>query len=166
MIPPGGRVVDLAGGDGGGALFLADRGLDACLVDVADVALERAAVFARRRELSLRTLRADLADRPLGWVLDQLGPPAPALVTCWNYLDRTLLRSVADDLPGGARFAVAIATTTNRQRHERPPARFLLDPGELATLVVPDDRSRLRVLHRREGWADDRHVAELVVEAR
>jgi hypothetical protein len=60
----------------------------------------------------------------------------------------------------------AVATTTNLERHRRPPARFLLDPGELARLVVGDRASRLRVHHRREGWADDRHRAEIAVEAR
>jgi hypothetical protein len=165
MLPPGGVAVDLAGGDGGGALFLAERGFATTLVDVSDVALERAARLAEHRHLELRTERFDLAGLGLGRVLELLGPPPPDVVTCFHHLQRPLLASVADDLPPGALFLAAIATTTNLERHERPPARFLLEPGELVELVVGDG-SQLQVLHRREGWADDRHRAEIVVRRR
>lgn len=165
LLPPAGVAVDLAGGDGGAALFLGGRGLEPTLVDVSDVALARAESLARSHHLSLRTVRHDLAGRPLGQILTRLGGSSPAIVTCFNYLDRVLLGSIPTELPVGCRFMAAVATTTNLERHPNPSARFLLDPGELADLVVGVG-SRLSVLHRREGWADDRHRAEIVVEAR
>lgn len=165
LLPTSGRAVDLAGGDGGAALFLADRGLSVTVVDVADVALDRVRAFTDGTDPAVTTARLDLSGRPLAEVLDAVGPPAPALVTCTNYLDRILLASVADGLPAGARFAAAIATTANLERHDRPTPRFLLAPGELEELVVGRAAGRLRLLHRREGWAEDRHRAELVVEA-
>lgn len=165
LLPIAGRAVDLAGGDGGAGLLLAGRGLPTTVVDVSDVGLRRADGFARRHGLDLGTLRFDLRGHRLGEVLAAVGGPAPAVVTCFNFLDRTLLASVATDLPSGCRFLAAIATVTNLERHERPPARFLLERGELESLVLGDGARPLRVLHRREGWADDRHRAEIAVEA-
>ncbi len=166
MVPASGQAIDLAGGDGGDVLALAARGLDAVLVDGSAVALDRASAFADRRELPLTTVRLDLAGRRLGEVLDAVGRPRPAVVTCVSFLDRDLLASVAADLPGGSRFLASIATTTNLERNPRPSARFLLRRGELFDLVAGPGSDRLRVLHRRQGWSDDRHHAELVVEAR
>lgn len=166
LLPDRGRAIDLAGGDGGGGLFLARRGLDAVVVDGSTAALDRARAFAAADGIPLTTMAMDLDGVALSMVLSAVGPPAPSIVTCCNFLDRRLLASVADGLPSGARFLAAIATTTNLERHPRPSRRFLLEPGQLASLVLGSSSERLRVLHRREGWAEDRHLAELVVEAR
>lgn len=166
LIPTSGRALDLAGGDGGGALFLGRRGLEPTVVDVSPVALDRAVSFAAAEDLPLATIQADLGRVPLTDLLDVVGWPTPTVITCCNYLHRPLLASVAGGLPSGARFVVAIATSTNLERHARPSARFLLEPGELVSLVVGQAPSRLRILHRREGWSPEGHRAELVVEAR
>lgn len=165
LLPTEGRAVDLAGGDGGGGLFLARRGLSTTVVDVSSVALARASVFAEADGAALEAVEVDLGGADLGAVLDAVAGPPPAIITCFNYLDRAILSSVGAHLPTGARFMVAIATTTNLECNRRPPERFLLEPGELGSLVGID-RSSLQVLHRREGWADGRHLAELVVRAR
>jgi hypothetical protein len=175
-LPTTGLAVDLAGGNGGGALWLAERGLDTVLVDVSEVALAQAAEAAANRSLALVTACVDLADRPLTDVVDEVtaaGVVASGqtidLITCFHYLDRTLLASVVDGLPSGAIFMAAIATVTNQERNARPSARFLLQPGELAALVVGSDdaSTQLDVLHRHEGWNDtDHHEAELVVRRR
>lgn len=166
VLPASGAAIDLAGGDGGAGLLLAARGLATTVVDVSDVGLGRAEAFARRRHLDLRTVELDLRGRRLGEVLRVIGEPLPAVVTCFNFLDRTLLASVGDDLPIGCRFVAAIATVANLERHARPPGRYLLERGELASLVSGGAGRRLALLHRREGWADDRHRAEIAVEAR
>lgn len=166
LLPERGRAVDLAGGDGGGARFLARRGLEPIVVDGSSVALERATAFAASDGFELGTRQVDLARTRLATVLEVVGQPTPSVITCFNYLDRSLLASIAGDLPSGTRFIVAVATTTNLERNRRPPERFLLRPGELPALVVGPGPSPVRVLHRREGWADGRHLAELAVEAR
>ncbi|MEM9562534.1 MAG: class I SAM-dependent methyltransferase [Actinomycetota bacterium] len=165
-LPTAGVAIDLAGGDGGDAIALADWGLDAVLVDWSRAALDRATTFAARLDRPLTTVRLDLAGRRLADVLAAIGEPRPAVVTCVNYLDRDLLASVAADLPPGGRFLASIATTTNLERNQRPPAPFLLGRGELFDLVTASRPDRLRVLHRRQGWCDDRHHAEVAVEAR
>jgi hypothetical protein len=176
LLPDHGMAVDLAGGDGGAALELAGRGNQAALVEVSDVAIERAEAAAGRRPGSaagrFTGVNFDLADRTLGHALaavaaagagpDSKSSAAVTVVTCFHYLNRTILRSVAADLPPGAVFAAAIATTTNLERHPRPSARFLLDPGELRELVI--GRSDLEVVHWAEGWVrTGHHEAELVV---
>lgn len=165
VLPARGRAVDLAGGDGGGGLFLARRGLDTTVVDISPIALERASTFAAAEGLELTTVDTDLAGRRLGEILELVGDRSPAVVTCFHYLSRPLLTSVGRDLPAGCRFVVSIMTTADLRPDDRRSSRFLLGPGELAGLVLGSGPNRLRVLHRREGWAAGRHRAELAVEA-
>ena len=65
LLPRRGRALDVAGGSGRNALWLARRGLDVTLADVSDVALERAVREARLRGLALETLQVDLEAAPL-----------------------------------------------------------------------------------------------------
>lgn len=49
-------------------------------------------------------------------------------------------------------------TRTNLARHEKPPARFLLEDGELPGLI-----QGLRIEHYEEGWlSEGRHEAVVV----
>ena len=165
FLPAPTVAVDLAGGNGGGALWLAERGFDPVLVDVSDVALTQASDVAALRSLPLRTACVDLAGWPLATILDEV-PADVGLVTCFHYLNRALLSSIGAGLPPGAVFMAAIATETNLERNARPSARFLLKPGELAALVLGDGSpgTELEVLHSNEGWTDTgHHEAELVV---
>lgn len=148
-------VLDVACGWGDAGLWLADRGADVTFTDVSAVAL--AAVEARAADsgLTVKTVARDLADGAL-----PLGPWTA--ITCVHYLDRELLPQLGADLAPGGRLVVAIATTTNLERHERPSARFLLDPDELPTLV-PD----LDVVEFSEAWrGNDTHEAWLVATPR
>ena len=178
---PGGNrwfAVDLAGGDGDGAVALARRGFATVLVDVSDVALEVAARRAEAAGVSIETVLLDLEDLTLGQVLDVIKravpdlttpaePPAGSeprlLITCTHYLNRPLLRSVPNQLPPGATFAAAIATERNLQRNRRPSARFLLDDGELVSLLAGSEAGYV-VLHEREHWTSEgTNEAEVVV---
>jgi SAM-dependent methyltransferase len=62
-LPPG-RVLDLAGGEGRNAIWLAGRGWEAELVEFSDVALERARMLAAEREVTLVTTLADVTAAP------------------------------------------------------------------------------------------------------
>ncbi len=186
LLPNQGLAVDLAGGSGAGAIFLASLGLSPVLVEVSEVALELAATnmaaagrtatrgttasgTATRR---LQTVQLDLSSctlaEALSVVATDVGPDGPpvAVVSCFHYLQRGLLQSVATDLPAGAIFACSIATVNNLERNERPSRRFLLEPGELKRLVVgrSDGETDLEVLHDHEGWNERaQHEAELLV---
>jgi SAM-dependent methyltransferase len=115
-LPPG-RVLDLAGGEGRNALWLADRGWAATVVDFSQVALDRARALASERfgvhDQRLVTVRADLLTyRPEPASFDlvlvvylQLPSSARAAV---------LARAAATVAPGGRLLVVAA------RRHRRP----------------------------------------------
>ncbi len=150
-LPRSGRALDVAGGTGQVAEILAARGLDTTVADVSDVALQR---VAERAEDSGRTITT----RCIDLVADGLPSGPWDVITCFNYLNRPLLGTVADELRPGGLLLVVIATRTNLERHERPSRRFLLDEGELPTLI-----GELTIeLHREEWGLDGRHCAELV----
>ena len=151
VLPRRGRALDVGGGSGRHALWLARRGLDVTLADVSDVALGRAARAAAAEGLSLTTVEVDLEAAPL--------PPGPwDLVLCVYFLHRPLFPVLAAELAPGGLLVVAHATRTNLERHPRPGSRWVLEDGELPTLV-----RGLEVLGYEEGWLEaGRHEARLV----
>lgn len=161
LLPTGGRALDVAGGTGRDALWLAGRGLAVTLVDVSDTALAEA------------TRRAVAAGAPLDVVRCELGvDPLPEgafdVIVVHHWLDRDVWRALPDHLAVGGLLLACQPTVTNLERHDRPPRRFLLDDGEVgrlaAELAAPRDGARFEVVVAIEGWNDrDRHEAELVV---
>jgi tellurite methyltransferase len=151
QLPSTGRALDVAGGSGHDALWLARRGLDVTLVDVSDVALERAVEAARESGVSLRVQRLDLEVEPL--------PPGPfEVVLCLNYLWRPLFATFPEVLAPGGLLVFAQPTRSNLQRNPHPSARFLLEDGELPRLLQD-----LEVVSSTEAWTGEgRHEARLV----
>jgi len=151
LLPRTGRALDLAGGAGRHALWLARRGLAVTLADVSDVALESARAVARAEGLPLETRRVDL--------LHEAPPAGPwDLVLCTYFLHRPLFALFPALLAEGGLLAFAHATRTNLTRHPRPGPDHLLDDGELPSLVrglVPTVAT--------EGWSESgRHEARLL----
>jgi tellurite methyltransferase len=149
-LPASGRALDVGSGSGRHALWLAAHGLDVTAVDISPIALERAEHEAGRRGLRLRTVCMDLdGDMPEGlW----------DVVLLSNFLHRPLLGRAADLLVPGGQLIVDHPTRTNLERHERPSARFLLEDGELPSLVPG-----LRIVHHSEAWRDNgRHEAHFI----
>jgi tellurite methyltransferase len=155
LLPRRGRALDVAGGTGRNALWLARRGLDVTLADISGVALELARQDAARSGVPVRTLAIDLESEPL--------PPGPwDLIVCVHYLWRPLFDAIPAALAPGGRLVVVHPTRSNLQRHGRPAARHLLEDGELPGLVRDLD-----VLRYEEGWAEGgRHEARLVARRR
>jgi tellurite methyltransferase len=151
LLPRTGRALDVAGGSGRHALWLATRGLDVTLVDVADVGLELAAAEARRRDLTLEVHQRDLESQGL--------PPGKwDMIVCFHYLHRPLFGSFPAALAPAGLLVCEIATVRNLERHDRPPRPYLLEEGELAALA-----GDLETVSYDEGWVDDhRHCARLV----
>lgn len=151
-LPPPGRAVDLAGGAGRHALWLARRGFAVTVVDRAEAGLQLAARRAAARGLEVTTQVRDLeAEGP---------PPGPwDLVLVHHYLDRPTLAGLAATLAPGGRALFVQPTARNLERHPRPSRRWLLDEGEAAGLFPG-----LEVLHLDESWAFGRHEARVVAE--
>lgn len=146
-----GRALDLAGGTGRHALWLAERGWDATLVDISPTAVAVAAASGSRRGLRLATEVVDLDDS------DPLGGPWD-LVIIHHYLNRALLARVHQLLSPGGTLVICHPTKINLERNPRPTARFLLEPAELPTLLT-----QLQLSAYFEGWtAQGRHEAQAV----
>jgi tellurite methyltransferase len=157
LLPSAGRALDVAGGGGRNAVWLAQHGLDVTLVDVSDEACRQATDRAAAAGVPLTVRRLDLETDP---------PPAGPwdLVVFHHYLDRALVRALWTALRPGGLLLVCQPTVRNLERHPRPSRRWLLAEGELAELArrLPD----AEVLQLAEGWTDEgRHEARLVARA-
>ena len=128
LMPQGGRALDVAGGTGRHALWLARRGLDVILADISGVALELARREAAGAGLPLRTLAIDLEAEPL--------PPGPwGLILCVDFLWRPLFEAIPAAPARGGLLVVVHPTRSNLRRHSRPGPRHLRGDGELPGLA-------------------------------
>jgi tellurite methyltransferase len=150
-LPQSGRALDVAGGGGRHAIWLAQRGLKVTLVDISEKGLAIAEQRALEAGVTLRTCCLDLDEEPL--------PAGPwDLIVSFHYLQRSLFSQIPGVLAPGGLLIVVQPTKKNLQRHEKPPADYLLEEGELPRLAAG-----LEALHYQEGWlAEGRHDALLV----
>jgi tellurite methyltransferase len=158
LLPARGRALDLAGGAGRHAVWLARRGLEVTCADVSPVGLERARQAAQAAGVSIATRVLDVDA-----LLDGREVVEPQdLVVIFHFLERRLFPRLRDLLaPGGLALFVQ-PTTTNLERHAHPSARFCLQPGEARALATA---SGLEVLRHDEGWlAEGRHEALLLLQ--
>jgi SAM-dependent methyltransferase len=154
-LPRSGRALDVAGGAGRHGIWLAQRGLDVTIADISPLGLARAREDAAAVGVHIATLETDLELDPF--------PSGPwDLIASVCYLMRPLYAVYPRVLAPGGILAIVQPTKTNLQRHDKPPADFLLDDGELPQLVAGLD-----VVHYEEGWLiDGRHDAVVVARRR
>lgn len=151
---PGGAL-DLAGGAGRHAIWLARRGWNVKLIDVSDVALQ----FARQNFSQSPTptsgkLTCELVD--LHSVHD-FGKDRFDLVMVFFYLQRALFPALLQALkPGGFLFYKTFTIEQLQFKKGPTDPAFLLQPNELPKLIAP-----MQVLLYREQ-VKEKAVAELV----
>jgi tellurite methyltransferase len=160
LLPATGRALDVAGGIGRDAVWLAGRGLDVTLVDVSDAACAEATRRAVEVGVALDVERRELGTDPL--------PAGPFdVIVVHHWLDRDVWRELPAHLGVGGVLLARQPTVSNLERHDRPPRRFLLDDGEVTALAdqlaAPRDGASFTVVETSEGWTDGRHEAQLVV---
>jgi SAM-dependent methyltransferase len=163
-----GRALDLAGGEGRNAIWLAEQGWDVELVEFSAVALEKAAAIAHERGLALRTTLADVTDEP---GLD----PADLVLVCYLQLATeplalALAHAATLVAPGGTLVVIAHERDNLEHGHGGPPdARFLPTVAEVLAAI---DGQGLDVEHagqvRRTVETDEgpREAIDLLVRAR
>lgn len=151
LLPTTGRALDVGGGAGRHALWLARRGLDVTIADISEVGLALASERARAEGLAVRTVQADLESEPL--------PEGPwDLIVVFHFLLRPLFGVFKEALAQGGVLAVVHPTRSNLARHDKPGPAFLLEDGELPGLV-----KGLQIVRSDEGWLEEgRHEARLL----
>ncbi len=153
-LPTRGTALDVAGGAGRHAVWLAQRGLAVTLADVSEVGLVLARQRARQAGVTIRTQQVDLCEEHL---------PAGrwSLILCCLYLHRPLFGVFPQLLQPEGVLVVIQPTLKNLERNERPPQEYLVAEGELPSLVP-----QLEIVHHQETWSpEDRHEAVLVARA-
>lgn len=120
-VPTTGRALDLACGSGATAVWLAQRGLTVCGVDVSAVAIEQARELARRHGVS-DTCEFSVAD------LDDGLPPWPPvdIIVCHRFRDPRLYPAMVDRLTAGGLLAISVLSEVGAQ-----PGPFRAAAGEL-----------------------------------
>jgi len=149
FLPQQGTAVDLAGGSGRHARWMARQGLDVTVVDIAPSGLALATERARAEGLTLHPLVHDLDD----------GLPSGQwdVVLVSFFLLGPLLHRVHHAVAPGGVFVYLHPTRTNLERHDRPSARWLLEPGEVTAVAG------LQTEHLDEGWGSSgRHELRYV----
>jgi tellurite methyltransferase len=147
-----GRALDIAGGVGRHALYLAKRGWLVTLMDISEVALQRARRLAEESEVHIFTEQVDLSEA-------QLPVSSYDLIVVFFYLERSLLPQIAAALrPGG--FLIYKTYTREQIKLGGGPSHpmHLLEPDELLHAFAG-----LQILHYRETLKD-KAVAELVAK--
>ncbi len=151
-FPQPGRCLDLAGGVGRHAIFLAERGWDVTLLDISPAALDIANREIAKRGLHIAVEQADLTQTPL--------PTATFdLILNFFYLERALFSPIAAALkPGG--LLIFKTYTHDQLRLGGGPSHsmHLLESNELLRAFAG-----LRILHYHESFKD-KAVAELVAQ--
>lgn len=158
LLPTAGRALDVAGGKGRNAIWLAERGLEVVLVDVSDVAVAHVNELAATARLPLTAVAVALTS--------ELVPPGPFdLILAHHYLDRAVWMALPSRLAPGGVLLLCQPTVHNLERHARPPAEWLLEAGEVATLAASMTANPgFAALEATEAWTrDDRHEGHLVV---
>jgi SAM-dependent methyltransferase len=165
LFPNGGSALDLAGGTGRHAIWLAKRGWEVTLIDVSDVGVEQARENAGRFASNIRFVIDDLT----GFLASQTQDSQRQfdLVIVFYYLEREIFPEILKALrPGGlliykTHMRPITASDADRDGEKKltqgpKNAAYLLMPGELPRLA-----KGLRIMHYREDLAG-RATAELI----
>ena len=162
-----GRALDLAGGEGRNALWFAEQGWAAELVEFSAVALEKAAAIAAQRGVTLRTTLADMTEAP---AID----PADLVLVCYLQLTpeplaRALAHAATLVAPGGTLLVIAHERDNLEHGYGGPPdPTFLptvadvLDAVDGRGLVVERAEQVRRPVETDEG---PREAIDLIVRA-
>jgi len=156
LLPAAGDALDVASGTGRHAIWLAEQGFGTLAIDRDAAAIATLNDESSRRGLSIRTQVVDLeAGRPI------LARDSFDLVVVVHYLHRPLFPAIVSALRRGGVLVYETFTRTQAARGKPTNPAFLLEPGELQTLVQP-----LEIRASREGDFEGRMVASVVAARR
>jgi SAM-dependent methyltransferase len=151
---PRGRALDLAMGTGRNAIYLSQMGFEVEGVDVSAEAVNSADERARRSGVLIKGQVADLENRY------RIEKQAYDVITCFNYLQRSLIPQIIDGLRTGG-MVVYETFIVDQARFGKPKnPDHLLKHNELL-----DTFRDLRCLRYREGIIENRKaIASIIAE--
>ena len=152
LLPQAGDALDVACGNGRHALWLAERGLRCYAVDRDAAAIERLKEEAARRGLPLVAHVLELEQGDV-----HFSPPTYDLIVVVRYLHRPLMPTLIQALRPGGLLVYETFTRAQAARGKPTNPAFLLESGELLTLVEP-----LEILASREGDYDSGMIASVI----
>jgi tellurite methyltransferase len=147
-----GRALDLAGGAGRHAFWLAERGWNVTLADISDEGVSIAARRAAKSGLTLE-IRRESAAETIAWAKSQ---PFDLIIVFWSLI-RDHFAVLPHALALGGTLLYKTYTSDHRRFSEGHSLSFALDPGELKTAFPTLDT----ILYREAGG-----VAELIARGR
>ena len=160
-VPPG-RALDLGCGEGGDALWLAEKGWDVVAVDISRTALDRAEAEAARRGVTVdfrqHDLSAGVPDGPFDLVSAQFFQSPVELPR-----EQVLRAAAAEIAPGGLLLVVGHAAPPPWATHQHDPALMPPAAEVLASLALTDGWDVVRADDLlREATGPDGQQAELL----
>ena len=152
FLPKKGRAIDVAGGPGRNALWLAKKGFDVTLVDISDEALTIAKERAITLNLTMTYAEVDLEEGSF--------PEGPwDLVLCHHYLPIPILPDFRRTLSPHGLLVICHPTKKNIERNAHPSARYLVDEGVMRTKL-----KEYKVTVYKEAWFDGVHEVRLLAQ--
>jgi SAM-dependent methyltransferase len=143
-------ALDLGGGVGRHALWLASRNWQVTVVDLSDVAIRKLSQSALEQNVKLDLLVGDASDY-------KFEPARFDLILLFYHLDRSLFPKIVYALKPGGLLICKMSVRWKSDGMSTAAGTGPLEKNELPTLV-PD----LHILHHRERPVRDRGVAEFV----
>lgn len=152
VLPPAGEALDVASGRGRNARWLAARGLRTLAIDRDPLAI---ADIRRTAEEGHLPLRAEVVD--LETADTTLPVSAYDVVVVVHYLHRPLFPALRAALRPGGVLVYETFTRAQALRGKPTNPAFLLEPGELRTLVAP-----LQIVFEREGEVEGKMLSSVI----
>jgi SAM-dependent methyltransferase len=150
LFPNAGMALDLAGGLGRHALWLASRSWQVTVVDLSDVAIRKLSHAALEQNLKLELLVADASDY-------NFEPSRFDLIVLFYHLDRHLFPKMVSALKPGGLLICKMSLRWNSNGESTRATTHPLERNELPSLLP-----ELHVLSHQERPIRDRGVVELV----
>jgi len=149
QFPPGARILDVGGGSGRNAIWLAKHGHRVTIADVSAAGLDIARNSAVDAGVEIATVCMDFDTDPI--------PPGPwDVIVDFHFIKRYLFPVFLEVLCSGGLLVFVRATVRNLERNERPPRPYLLAEGEGWDLLTGYE-----LVIAREGWSvEGRHEFE------
>lgn len=153
-IPPKSTILDVGMGEGRNAVFLAQKGYSVTGIDISSVAVKKAHMLAKERNVNIKTITASA----LKYNIPENSYDA---IICFYYLDRALIQKMKKWLrPGGVLIFEAY---TERQRTikkmEGHDVRYLLKAGELLNLF-----NGMTILKYEEPLHENEYRASIILK--